>query len=151
MTTSYKFGNGRLLLGNGPLNVTGQVRACAVEPSESVSTIEAIPLLDNTEIAKEEQAEYSFVLTATLLQDLSAAGVIEWSYDHAGQAQDFVFIPDLPTDRGFQGTCYPVPIKVGGEVTKPRNRPQSDISWRIQGTPLFGDYNAVDDDVEDEV
>lgn len=151
MTNSYKFGNGRLILGTGPLNVTAQVRKCQVTPSEAVSTIDAIPLLDDSEIPKEEEAEYSYVLEGTLLQDLAVAGVIEWSWNHAGTEQQFEFVPDLPADRGVSGTLYPVPLVIGGEVTKPRNRPTSDFTWRIKGAPVFGVYDPVDDEVTEDV
>lgn len=149
-TSSYKFGNGKLILGTGPGAIQAQVTACQVTPSESVNTIEAIPLLDNTEIPKEEEAEYSYVLSGKLLQDLTAAGIIDFSWENAGVEIDVVFVPDIAAARGVEGVIVMAPLTIGGEVTKPKNRPQSDFSWRFVGTPIFGVYSAIGDTVTED-
>lgn len=150
-TNSYKFGNGRLILGDGPLNVTAQMRAVSIDTSENVQTIDAIPVLDDTEIPEEEEATYKRTLSGQFLQDLTLAGVIDWSWENEGTEQPFVFVPDLVIDRGFEGVLVPVGLKVGGEVTKPKNRPVSDFTWRIIGKPQFGTYDSVDDEVDEDV
>lgn len=151
MTSSYKFGNGKLILGTGPGAIQAQTTACQVNISENVSTIDAIPLLNNTEIPKEEEAEFAYVLAGSLLQDLAAAGVVDFSWANAGAEIDVVFVPDTPSARGVEGIIYMVPLTIGGEVTKPRNRPKSDFSWRFKGTPIFGVYDPVGDEVTEDV
>lgn len=156
MTSSYKFGNGKLLLGDTPLNITSQMRSVSVTPKEEVKTTDAIPLLDNTEIPEEEEATYKYTLSGKLLQDLAVGGIIDWSYDNKGTEQAFLFVPDLPSLRGVAGICYPVPLVVGGEVTKPRSRPESDFEWRIKGDPVFGVFDPgsagdADDEVNEDV
>lgn len=158
MTNSYKFGNGKLYLGAAnALNVTAQMTKASVQAKENVDTIDAIPVLDNTEIPEEEEVTYDWTLSGSLLQDLAAAGVIDWSWENAGTEQPFIFVPDAPSLRGVKGTVIPAPLMVGGEVTKPRNRPQSDFEWRIKKgtTPIFGVFDpgsagATDDDVDED-
>lgn len=152
-TNSYKYGNGTLLLGSTPLDVTAQMTKCSVQAKENVETIDAIPVLDNTEIPEEESATYDWTLSGSLLQDLAAAGVIDWSWENAGTEQAFVFVPHNPALRGVEGTLIVAPLTIGGEVTKPATRPQSDFEWRIKKgtTPVFGIYDPVDDSVEEDV
>lgn len=156
MTSSFKMGDGLLLLGSTPLNVTAQMRACSVVPKEEVKSTDAIPLLDNTEIPEEEEALIKFTLSGKLLQDLAAAGVIDWSWDHDGNTEEpFIFVPHNPALRGVEGVCYPTPIVIGGDVNKPRTRPESDFEWRCKGTPIFGVFDPggaghADDDVDED-
>jgi hypothetical protein len=155
VTNSYKYGNGLLILGAVPLDVTAQMTKLSVQASESVETIDAIPVLDNTEIPEEEEATYKFTISGTLLQDLAAAGVLNWSWANKGTQQAFIFVPDNPTLRGVEGILVPQPLTIGGEVTKPKNRPTSDFEWRIIGTPIFGVFDPggaghLDDDVDED-
>lgn len=156
MTNSYKFGDGLLLLGSAPLDVTAQMTKFSIQASESIETIDAIPVLDDTEIPEEEEATYDFTASGTLLQDLAVAGVIEWSWNNKGTEQEFIFVPHNPALRGVKGTLVPIPLTIGGEVTKPRNRPTSDFEWRVKGDPIFGVYapggaGVSDDDVTEDV
>jgi hypothetical protein len=152
-TQSYKYGNGTLLLGTAPLDVTAQMTKASVQAKENVDTIDAIPVLDGTEIAEEEEVTYDWTLSGSLLQDLTAAGVVDWSWEEAGNEHPFVFVPHNPALRGVSGTVIVAPLTIGGEVTKPRNRPQSDFEWRIKKgtTPIFGVYDPIEDDVEEDV
>lgn len=145
---SYKVGPGKLILGTTPLEVEGQVTSMAVEPAEESSSTDAIPVLSGEEIAAEEDVSYVFTLVGNLLQDLAAAGVIAWSWANAGTWQPFVYVPNLAADRAVGGLCRPVPIKIGGDV---KARGTSDISWKIQGTPVFGAYDEINDEVDPDV
>lgn len=151
-TNSYKLGNGKLLLGTGSgFDVTGQLRACQVDTSEEVKTADAIPLLDNTEIAEEEEATFKHVLKGKFLQDLAANGIVDYSWEHMGEQINVRYVPHLPAERGVEGVIVMVPLTIGGEVTKPRTRPESDFEWRFVGTPIFGTYDPVDSDVDEDV
>jgi hypothetical protein len=104
-------------------------------PSENVESSDAVPVLSGEELPAEETASVSFVLNATLLQDLAAAGVVDYSWTNSGDEVAFVFIPNTVLDRQVAGTARVVPITIGGEA---KTRPTSDISWACIGTPVFG-------------
>lgn len=146
---SYKMGPGTLLLGTAPLDISAQITQCVVTPSESVTEGDLINVLSGEKLQDDDEVKISFKLGATLLQDLTAAGVVDWSWDHDGTTEEpFVFVPNDELERGISGTCFPVPIAIGGEVKK---RPTSDIDWRVKGTPVFGVYDPVEDEVTEDV
>lgn len=152
---TYKLGPGKLLLGTGPFDVSGQVRACRIDPSESVSTREAIPVLSGEEIAAAEVVDHTFVLAGTMLQSLVAAGVVDWSWQHAGEPMPFVFVPNNTVDRAVAGICVPVPLTLGGDVygtqAPASDPPAADFSWRCKGRPTFGVYDPIEGTVEEDV
>lgn len=157
-TQSYKFGvAGKLFLGTAQtFDVSAQMTKCSVQAKESVKTVDAIPVLDGTEIAEEEEVTFDWTISGTFMQDLAAAGCVDWSWLNAGTEKAFMFVPDNASLRGAKGTIKSVvPLTLGGEATKPKNRPTSDFEWRIKGTPIFGVYDphsggATDDTVTED-
>ena len=143
---SYKFKDGTLLLGAGPsVDFSAQVRSLMVKWTEEVETIDAIPLLDATEIPEEEEATYKATLSGKFLQDLALNGIVDWSWKNRGLTMIFRFIPDDVTARGAEGNVRIVPVDVGGDITKPANRPESDFEWKcVGGLPIFGPAAAGD-------
>lgn len=134
---SYKLGPGTLKLGpSGAEDVSCQVRACQVNPTENVESTEAIPVLCGEEIAAEESASLSFTLSGTILQDLAASGVVDYTWTNASDEVAFEFIPNTAAARKVTGTVRLIPLVIGGEVSKV-NRPTSDFEWKIIGTPVF--------------
>lgn len=132
---SYKLGPGTLTFGTSPLDVSCQVTACAVVPTENVSTTEAVPVLCGEELPAEDTVTMTYALTATLIQDLAAAGVVDWSWTNEGTLQDFVFVPNTAAGRQVTGQARVVPLTIGGEVGG--SRPTSDLSWAIPVKPTF--------------
>lgn len=135
-TTTYKLGPGTLHLGAGPLDVSGQMSNVQVNPSESVKSGDALDLLDGTTLAADDEATYAFTLSGTLLQDISAAGVVAWSWDNKGTEQDFVFVPTSALERQVSGVLVPIPLQIGGDV---KTRQVATFTWRIVGDPVFDD------------
>lgn len=154
---TYTIGPGKLLLGPDPeFDVSGQVRNARVEPSESVTTREAIGVLSGEELPKVDSAEYAYVLAGTMLQSLVADGVIDWSWEHAGEEVPFVLVPNTAAARGVKGVVRVAPLTIGGDVPAPSARttadpPATDFSWGIVGTPIFGVYDPLDDSVDEDV
>lgn len=149
-----KMGPGTLLLGTTPLDITAQITQCVLNPSENVNEGDITPTLSGEELIDDDDVSYTYTLDATLFQDLTAAGVVDWSYDHKGEWHDFVFVPNNEEARGLSGQVRVSPIAIGGEVKK---RNTSDISWKARGAdaahpdPIFGEYDAVDDEVTEDV
>jgi len=130
-------GPGTLTLGAADLEVAGQIRNCRIEPSESVTTRNAIPVMSGEEIPEKNSVTVSYTLAGTLLQDWSTAGVVAFSWANEGDEVEFTFTPKTggPT---FTGTVVMVPLTVGGDVVRTDadgDPPAADFSWRCQGKP----------------
>lgn len=136
---SYKMGPGTLTLGTGGdiLDVSLQVTNCRVDPAENVSSTDAVPVLGGDELPAEESADYSFRLRGTVLQDLTAGAVLDWTWTHAGEEVPFEFVPNSAAARAVTGTCRVAPLTIGGEVSKTA-RPTSDFDYACVGEPAFG-------------
>lgn len=135
---SYKLGPGTLTLGAAPLDVSGQITNCRVEASENVTTIgDALELLSGETLAAEESAAYRFTLAGSLVQDLAANGVIDYTWLNKGLEVPFTFVPSTAEGREVTGVVVPIPLTIGGDV---KSRPTSDFSWRVIGDP---DFDAV--------
>lgn len=135
---SYKLGPGTLTLGAaGVMDVSCQITSGRVVPEEVVNTTDAVPVLCGEELPAEDTVSYTYALEATLLQDLAAAGVVDWSWTNKGTEQPFEFIPNTVAARKVTGTVRVIPIAIGGEVGGAR--PTSDIAWKCTGAePVFG-------------
>lgn len=134
---SYKVGPGVLTFTIAPaagVPFSAQVRSCKVTPSESVKTQEAVPMLSGDELAEEETASYKYVLAVSFQQDLSANGVIDWTWDHEGDQATFDYTPNSEDGASIDGVCRIVPIEVGGDAD---TRPASDVTFACIGKPTF--------------
>lgn len=131
----FAMGAGTLKLGPaGVQNASGQVTECAVVPSETLKTTEAVPTLDNSEIPKEDLATIEWTLEGNLVQDIAAASFLAYTWTQSGNTLAFEFIPNTVAARKVTGNLVMVPIKLGGAV---KTKPQSDFKWRIVGTPVL--------------
>ena len=138
---SYLLGPGTLKLGTaGAFDVSAQVRACKVTPSETVTRVEAVPVLSGDELPASESATISSKLEGTFLQALEANGIVDYTWTNAGLEKDFEFVPSTDGDRVVSGTVRIVPIELGGDVSKTA-RPESPFSWSITS----GDLPDFDD------
>jgi hypothetical protein len=130
---SYKL-KGTLTLGTTPLDVSCQLTSCSVNPTENVDTEDAIHVLCGDVLPASDTVDYSYTLSGTLLQDLAAGGVVDYSWTHKGQEVPFTFIPDATGVDKVMGTVRVSPLTIGGDVP---SRPTSDFEWAIIGTPTF--------------
>jgi hypothetical protein len=139
---SYKMNNGTLTVGVAPLDISCQLTSASVNPSENTDTEDAVPVLCGETLPSSDTVNYTFTLSGTLLQDLAAGGIIDYSWLHAGEEVPFTFKPDNAQPRGVTGTVRVAPLTIGGDVP---TRPTSDFEWGIVGTPTFGAVTADDD------
>ena len=132
---SQKLGPGTLKFNTGADDFSAQVTGCKVNPSESVATTDAVDVLSGDQIAAKDTVTYEYTISGTFIGDLTALGVIDWSWTNAGVEQDFEFIPNTAAARKVTGTCRVIPLAIGGDEIKAR--PTSDFEWKIIGTPVF--------------
>lgn len=138
MIKSDLLGPGTLTLGAGALEVSAQLTSCRVNISENVTEGDAIKVLSGERLEADETVDYSYTLEGNLLQDLAAAGVVDWSWINKGTEQAFTFVPNTARARQVAGVLKPVPISIGGDEVE--RRMTSDFTWRIVGEP---DFEAV--------
>lgn len=135
---SMKMGPGTLKFDTGLATAASlQVKACAIEATESVETDEDVDVLTGDTLYGDETITFDWVLSGTILQAIGASSFIAWSWANAGATKDFEFIPNTAGARKITGTVKVVPIKIGGDA---KTRPTSDFSWRLpRGTaPALG-------------
>lgn len=130
----YKMGPGTLQIDG--TDYSAQVRACRVAFSTNTTTTEETPVLSGEKIDGSASSSSTAALTANLVQDLDAAGMVEWSWLNSGQEVPVTFIPSTAKGREVTGTIVVAPIDLGGDVED--DRPSSDVSWPFVGMPVLG-------------
>lgn len=131
---SYKLNKGTLTLGDAPLDVSCQVTNVQVNPTENVDTEDAVHVLCGDVLPSSDTVDYSFTVSGTVLQDLSAGGVIDYTWQNAGDEVAFTLTPDSTAAATVVGVCRLIPLVIGGDVP---TRPTSDFEWVCIGTPAF--------------
>lgn len=134
---SYVLGPGTLELGEAPLNVSAQVRSMVVRVSERVTRVEAIPVLSGEELAGAEDVDHDAVLVGNVIQDLSADGMVDYTWANRGVAVPVRFVPSTAEGRECTGVVVLVPLEFGGDVDKTK-RPEAPVSWRFSEFPELG-------------
>lgn len=133
---TFKIKDGTFVVGAGDTAFAQQLRSASVVPSENVTEEEDIEVLSGDVVEGEDTVDFEFVLNAKVLQDLSAAGFVAWSYTNKGTWQPFTLQPRGTVNRAVSGEVSVVPITIGGDV---KARAESDLSWRARNV-VFGDY-----------
>lgn len=130
---AQKMGPGLLSIGSVGtlLDLTAQVTNCRVVPS--VNAEDATPTLSGESLPGERT--YSWTLQATLIQDLTEAGMMDYTWSHKGQQVPFEFVPSTAAGRTVSGTVIVDPITIGGDVKKKNT---ADLEWEIVGDPVLG-------------
>lgn len=132
---STQLGPGTLTLGSGPLDVSLQVTACKITPSEQVTSTDAIKVLGGGQIDGTESVDFTCVMEGTFLTDLLDNGVVAWSYANAGLEAAYVFTPNDAAGATLSGTIKSVvPLQVGGDEVEagPMTAP---FTWRLTDLP----------------
>lgn len=132
---SYTMGPGTLILGETE-DVSSQVVRLEVTPSESVDSGDTIDLLSGEQLKDADKVTVEWVLSGEFVQDITASGLVDYTWANASDEVAFEFVPSTSADRGVTGTCRLVPLKVGGEA---KTKPRSEFEWAIIGTPTLGD------------
>jgi hypothetical protein len=131
---TYKVRDGLFTVGAADDVYSQQVREMAVDPSENVETEDDIEVLSGDVIEGEDEVTHDYVLTAKILQDLSAAGFVTWTWTHAGEWQPFTFQPRGDVARAVTGEIRVIPVRIGGLV---KSRAESDLTWSARNV-AFG-------------
>ena len=134
---TYSVTDGILEFGSGPLDASCQVKSLTIEPTENVTTDEAVHVLCGDTLAASDTADYTFKMKGEVLQDLTVGGLVDYTWSNIGEEVAFVFVPNEAEARQMTGTVRIVPLSWGGESPK---RAVSTFEWAIIGTPTPGAY-----------
>jgi hypothetical protein len=115
-----------------PLDLTSQVTALTVEFSEDVE--DAIPTLSGDTLSGE--ATYTATLTGTLVQDLTDAGMFDYTWTNKGTVVPFSFTPSTEAGRTVTGQVRIAPLNLGGDV---KTKNTTEFSWAVIGDPALGE------------
>jgi hypothetical protein len=114
-----------------PLDLTAQVTALKVTPS--VEAEDSLPTLSGETLAGERN--YSWMVSGTLIQDLTEDGMFDYTWTNAGDQVPFTFTPSTDAGRTVTGTLIVDPLELGGDVKKKNT---TDFEWAVVGQPVLG-------------
>jgi hypothetical protein len=132
--TVKKMGPGVLTVGavGAPLDFSGRCTKASV--TWKVDTSDDVVVLSGATIAGDRT--YTATLEATVYQDdLTAGGLIDYSWAHKGQTVPFTFQP-YAGGRAITGELTIDPLDVGGDVEKKNT---ADLKWGCVGEPELTD------------
>jgi hypothetical protein len=115
-----------------PLDLTAQVSALTVEFSEEVE--DSIPTLSGESLGG--AADYPATLTGTLIQDLTEAGMFDYTWANKGSEVPFSFVPSTAAGREVTGIVRVAPLNLGGTV---KQKNTTEFTWAIIGDPVLAD------------
>ena len=126
-------GPGTFTIGSvgSPLDLTAQVTSIKVTPSADAE--DSIVTLSGETLAGERT--YSWTLGGTLVQDLTDAGMFDYTWTNKGTQVPFTFTPSTAAGRSVTGTVIVDPLELGGDVKKKNT---TDFEWVIVGDPELG-------------
>jgi hypothetical protein len=129
---SYKVGPGELTLGAAEAlqDFTPQVTSCTVTWEEDVE--DAVPTLDGGEL--DGEPTYTATLSGTFVQDISADGLIDWTWNNKGTKVPFSYTPNNVEGAAFSGVVRIRPLDAGGPV---KTKPTVDFEWACIGEPVM--------------
>lgn len=131
-TKSYKVGPGELQLGDTGDEVDLAPQCSKAKISWDKDTEDAIDTLDGGELPGD--VKYKAKLEATVIQDISAGGLVELTWSKKGTQIPFTYTPNSDEEATITGDLVLDPIDVGGDV---KTRPTSDIEFDCVGEPAF--------------
>jgi hypothetical protein len=134
---SYTVGPGSLVFGDPgtPEEMAAQITKCSVVPSVDVG--DDTPVLSG-EVDPGERT-YTYVLSGEFLQDITETGISTWTYENAGVALPFIYVPNDAKARHISGTVIVDPTTIGGDV---KTKAKSEFEFGVVGTPALGDVEA---------
>jgi hypothetical protein len=128
-----RFGPGTLTLGTAPgTDYSCQVQSLGVNVDKDEG--DPITVLCGDEVPG--SVAYSYSLAGTLLQDLNTDGIVAFSWENAGVAVPFTYVPaTAETALSVAGTVTVDPMSIGTSDGEFGDVLTSDIEWACVGKP----------------
>lgn len=133
---SQKLGPGVLKLGETGTEIDISCQVTSVKITWSSDSEDDIPVLCGGFMPGDET--YNATLEATLVQDLSEDGVIDFTWKHRGEVMKLEFTPTTGNAK-VTGSVKINPMELGGDVRKTNT---SDVEFPFMGDPDFKPLTA---------
>lgn len=134
-----KLGPGTLLLGNSAdqLDVSCQITNAVLSPNKDTEDPTTVLCGDTIPGA----STYNWQLSGALLVDVTAGGVVQWTWEHENRVVAFEFIPNNAAATSFAGQVVVDPLAIGGDTGQNMSQ---EFEWSCVGrpTPTFADPMA---------
>lgn len=130
---SVRFGPGTLTLGTSPgTDFSCQVQSLGV----NVDKDEGDPITVLCGDTVPGSIAYTYTLAGTLVQDLGTAdGLTQYSWDNAGVAVDFAYVPSTEAVTSIAGQITMDPMSLGTSDGEYGDVLTSDVEWSCVGKP----------------
>lgn len=113
-----------------------QLRSGVYEVTENATTVDAVPHLCGEDLAAEEDVTYTHRFKASLTQDFSTGGFIDFSHANKGTVVWGEYVPSTALGRKVSGPFRVAPLPIGGDV---KSRPAHDLDWAMPTVePVLG-------------
>ena len=129
---TYTVGPGSLKFGETASELDLSCQVSSVEITWDSDSEDPTNVLCGDAVAGE--TTYTATLSVTALQDITAGGVIDYSWKNKGTEVPFIYVPNDKVGTTIEGRCTINPIDMGGEV---KTRPTSDFEWPCIGEPVM--------------
>lgn len=129
----HKLGPGTITIGETGTELDFSCQVTAAHVDTEVDEGDSVTVLCGDEVPGARTYSHSFA--GTLLQDLDAAGIVAYSWEHAGEQVPFTFTPVTDLAATVEGTLILDPLSIGGDEAG--QNMTSDYEWAIVGTPIF--------------
>lgn len=128
---AQKLGPGTLQLGEVGTGLDLSCQVTEVTVTWDNDTDDDLPVLCGDVIPGDDT--FTAELEATIVQDMVAGGVIDYTWKHRGEVVALTFTPTEGEAR-VTGRVKIIPVDLGGEV---RKKNSSDVTWPFVGEPTF--------------
>ena len=128
---SYLLGDGTLTIGEVGTSVDFSAQVESARVSWSMDREDSRPVLSGDHLGG--KITWSASLSATVIQDLSTGGLVEFTWTNKGQDFPVTFIPNAAEGKQITGTVTVTPMDVGGDVDAENS---SDIEWAFTADDL---------------
>lgn len=131
---SYIVGPGSLVIGEVGSTEAFEAQVTSAIVEWSVDSEDDEYVLSGDAIGGDDT--FSATISGELFQDITASGIVAYTWDHKGETVPFTYIPNTVVDRQVTGECKIIPLSVGGDVKK---KAKSDFEFPCVGEPTLGD------------
>lgn len=128
---AQKLGPGTLTIGETGSLLDLSCQVTEVKVTWDDDTDDDIPVLCGSVIPG--AATYTAQLEATIVQDMSAGGVIDYTWTHKGETVPVTFTPTAGSAT-VTGEVTVKPVDLGGKVG---SKNDADVEWPFNGEPQF--------------
>lgn len=128
---AQKLGPGTLQLGDVGEELDLSCQVTEVTVTWDNDTDDDVPVLCGGMMAGDDT--FTATLEATIVQDMIAGGVIDYTWRNKGAVVPVTFTP-TDGDARVTGDVKIIPVDLGGKV---RKKNTSDVSWPFVGEPSF--------------